>query len=87
MMYNTDDMIDNKIMTKQQLAAYLQVNPKEIQRLRSKGLPTIVLGPKTIRFDVDAVNAWLNGAKTKGGQATATSDDFVLPKIKIGRPA
>jgi excisionase family DNA binding protein len=46
------------ILTKKQLADYLKVTERTIDRLREEGLPCFNVG-KVIRFDRDEVLKWL----------------------------
>lgn len=42
-----------------ELAAFLSVSPRQIYRLRDRGLPVVVIGESAIRFDPAAVEAWI----------------------------
>jgi hypothetical protein len=37
----------------------IKLTKRRILRWRSDGLPTVVLGPRTIRFDPQAVESWI----------------------------
>ena len=52
------------IMTRDEVAAWLKVAPRQIDRL---GIPCIDLGKKTKRYLVKDVAAWLE-SKRRGGQ-------------------
>jgi hypothetical protein len=52
------------IMTRNEVAAWLKVAPRQIDRL---GIPCIDLGKKTKRYFVKDVAAWLE-SKRRGGQ-------------------
>lgn len=49
-----------KLISKKQLAEYLQVSEMTIDRWRKQGLPWTRAGVKLVRFDLDKVNKWLN---------------------------
>ena len=62
------------IMTRNEVAAWLKVAPRQLDRL---GVPCLDLGRKTKRYVVKDVSAWLEaqrqGARgTKGGQSQKT---------------
>lgn len=48
--------IDTPVMTREEVAAWLKVRPREVERL---GVPCIPLGRKTVRYLRDDVLAWL----------------------------
>jgi excisionase family DNA binding protein len=50
-------MVD-EILTKEELASYLKVTERTIDRLRKKGMPFFKVGD-TVRFKKDAVLNWL----------------------------
>jgi excisionase family DNA binding protein len=47
-----------EIFTKEELATYLKVTERTIDRLRKKGMPFLKVGD-TVRFQKDAVLKWL----------------------------
>lgn len=47
------------LLSKQQLAEHLQVSTMTIDRWRKKGMPWTRAGIKLVRFELDAVNDWL----------------------------
>lgn len=47
---------DEAILTRQEVAAWLKVNPRQVERL---GVPCIDLGRKTKRYRLSDVLAWL----------------------------
>lgn len=47
------------LLSKQQLAEYLNVSEMTVDRWRKKGLPWTRAGVKLVRFDLDEVNEWL----------------------------
>jgi excisionase family DNA binding protein len=47
-----------EILTKEELASYLKVTERTIDRLRKKGMPFFKVGD-TVRFKKDAVLKWL----------------------------
>jgi excisionase family DNA binding protein len=47
-----------EILTKEELANYLKVTERTIDRLRKKGMPFLKVGD-TVRFQKDAVLKWL----------------------------
>ena len=49
-------LTDDTVMTQQQVAAWLQVKPRQVPRL---GIPCLDLGPKTKRWLKSDVLAWL----------------------------
>lgn len=51
--------ITEKLMTRNDLAAFLQVTTRTVDNLRGKGMPTIMVGASP-RFDQDAVKTWLS---------------------------
>lgn len=50
------------VMTREQVAAFLQVRPRQVERL---GVPGIVLGRKTVRYIRRDVLRWLEKQRTK----------------------
>ncbi len=50
--------LTDKLMTRSDLAKFLQVTTRTVDNLREKGLPTIMVGASP-RFDPTAVKAWL----------------------------
>ncbi len=50
--------MEEEILTKQQLAKFLQVTERTIDRLREEGMPHFKVG-KVIRFEKEAVLNWL----------------------------
>lgn len=52
-----------KQLTKKQIADILQVNISTIDRWRLQGMPSTKLGVKLVRFDLKAVNEWLENQK------------------------
>jgi excisionase family DNA binding protein len=47
-----------EILTKEELATYLKVTERTIDRLRKKGMPFLKVGD-TVRFQKEAVLKWL----------------------------
>ncbi|HEX7644878.1 MAG TPA: hypothetical protein VF472_21970 [Burkholderiaceae bacterium] len=47
------------ILTKQQLAEWLQCSTKHIERRVKEGLPFIPFGPRAMRFSQESVLRWL----------------------------
>lgn len=56
----TDDTSD-RIMTRDEVAAWLKVRPRQVERL---GVPCIALGRKTLRYYRADVLAWLEQQRT-----------------------
>jgi hypothetical protein len=46
----------NAVLTAAEVAAWLQIKPRQVQRL---GIPQLRLGHKTIRYRASAVAKWL----------------------------
>lgn len=57
----------DNLLSKQQLAEYLQVSEMTIDRWRKKGLPWTRAGVKLVRFNLDEVNKWLEEQAGNGG--------------------
>lgn len=56
-------------LTTEQLAVHLGVSARQIQRLVSFGLPSVLVGARARRYDPEACIAWLQaneGALTRG---------------------
>jgi excisionase family DNA binding protein len=51
------------LVSKQQLAKYLQVSTMTIDRYRNQGMPWTRVGVKLVRFDLVAVKEWLEQNK------------------------
>jgi excisionase family DNA binding protein len=49
----------DEIMTRGELAGYLKVSTRTVDRLVKEGLPSELWGPRLRRFRVAAVNRWL----------------------------
>ena len=49
----------DEFCTKKEIATYLKVTERTIDRLREKGLPCIKIRSKIVRFDKDDVLGWL----------------------------
>lgn len=54
-----------KQLTKKQLSKILQVNVSTIDRWRTQGMPSYKLGVKLVRFDLEAVNEWLQQEQSR----------------------
>lgn len=63
-------------MTRVDLATFLQVTTRTVDNMRSKGLPTIMVGASP-RFDVAAVKAWLQ-TQHEGERTAALTDSESL---------
>lgn len=48
------------LLTKAQLAAYLQLTPRSIENFQRRGMPFYRLGARRNRFDIASVRAWLD---------------------------
>lgn len=46
-------------LTKEQVAQFLQVSTRQVERLMREGLPHFLAGKRHPRFDVEAVKGWL----------------------------
>ena len=68
------------LMTYPQLAAHLKnwggisLSKRSLLRFRSEGLPTIVLGYRKLRFDVEAVQNWILAHSESTGNFLKASD-------------
>jgi len=49
----------DEFCTKNEIATYLKITERTIDRLRKKGLPCIKIRSKIVRFDKDDVLGWL----------------------------
>jgi excisionase family DNA binding protein len=47
------------LIDRKELAALLGVSPQTVDRMRKDGMPSLKLGKRTVRFQVDIVWAWL----------------------------
>lgn len=47
------------MLTTEQLAAALGISARQVQRLRSAGLPCLPVGARAVRYDLPACTAWL----------------------------
>ncbi len=54
---------DTSVMTRKEVAAWLQVKPRQVERL---GVPCIPLGRKTVRYLRSDVLAWLQKQRKVG---------------------
>lgn len=55
-----------KLLTREELSAFLNINVRQIGRLVEQGMPEVYLGPRTRRYELEAVKAWLDkNAKMK----------------------
>lgn len=57
------------LLDKQRLARLLDCSAAHIDMLRKQGLPTVLVG-QAVRFDGEAVIAWLKAANNQGGATT-----------------
>jgi hypothetical protein len=63
----------NDVLTREQVAAWLQVKPRQVERL---GVPCLHLGRRTLRYERAAVVAWLRAqrpASTRQHQSSRAS--------------
>ena len=51
--------MDEQVMTKKELATFLKVTERTVDRIRNDGLPCFKIG-KCIRFEKEKVLKWLN---------------------------
>jgi excisionase family DNA binding protein len=56
--------MEEEILTKEELATYLKVTPRTIDRLRKTGLPSFKVGD-SVRFKKDEVLKWLEEQNKK----------------------
>lgn len=49
----------SSLVDKQELAQRLGCGASHVDALRKKGMPTVLVSPKVVRFEVDKVVAWL----------------------------
>jgi predicted DNA-binding transcriptional regulator AlpA len=49
----------SELLSKKQLAERLGISEQTVDRYRKRGMPWKRLGVKLVRFEVGAVNAWL----------------------------
>ena len=56
----------NAILTREEVAGWLKVRPRQVERLR---IPCIDLGRKTKRYLVQDVLAWLDAQRAGRGRA------------------
>jgi phage terminase Nu1 subunit (DNA packaging protein) len=54
-----------RIKNKTELAAELKVTNRTIENYMAKGMPYIRLSARASRFDMDAVDPWLNDLTTR----------------------
>ena len=50
------ELPDGAVLDPREAAAWLKVHPRQLVRL---GVPAVVLGPRTRRYEVGQVRAWL----------------------------
>jgi excisionase family DNA binding protein len=50
---------NSELVTVKELAKLWRSSPRTIYRLVEQGMPSIRLGPRIMRFDLEALNAWL----------------------------
>lgn len=56
-------MNDKKYLATKELLSVLNISKSQLDKLRRKGLPDMKLGHRTLRFDLDEVNKWLQENK------------------------
>ena len=66
-------MGEKQFLTKQQLADHLQVSTMTIDRYRKRGLPWTRAGVKLVRFDLEAVNDWLEQQQPEDADKVANN--------------
>lgn len=52
-------MTDFNLLTKKELAAALKFHPATISRFVKKGLPVLRVGPRRLRFEMEACRKWM----------------------------
>lgn len=68
--------ITEKLVTRKELAAFLQVTTRTVDNLREKGMPVIMVGSSP-RFELATVKAWLV-ANHETARAGAVEDASAL---------
>jgi excisionase family DNA binding protein len=58
--------ITDKLLTRADLAKFLQVTTRTVDNLRAKGMPTVMVGASP-RFDKSAVQQWLAAKGVEDG--------------------
>lgn len=51
--------MENKLLSTEELAKYLNISTKTLYMLRKEGLPFIKVSDKTYRYNLEDVLAWL----------------------------
>jgi phage terminase Nu1 subunit (DNA packaging protein) len=54
------DKSPSRLLTKEQLSAFLGVTQRTVENLQRKGLPFYRIGPRRNRYDPKSVAAWLD---------------------------
>lgn len=62
--------VDTTVMTRLEVAAWLKLKPRQVERL---GVPCIPLGRKTVRYLRGDVVAWLEDQRTVSGKRAKAS--------------
>ena len=49
----------NGLLTKRQLASYIQLTPRTVDRLMARGLPHYKIGNQRARFRISEIHQWM----------------------------
>ena len=79
--HEIDKSFEYGIMTCEEVARWLQINPRQVQRL---GIPAITLGRRTTRYDRAVVSAWLQERTTNAGKASALPTNGRVTTRRVG---
>jgi len=63
-------LLSHEIMTRNEVAAWLKLKPRQVERL---GVPCLDLGRKTKRYLVRDVSAWLESRRSSAGNGRSNS--------------
>lgn len=58
--------MDNRFLTAKEITGILQIHENTLTRWAQQGMPRLVLGPKTMRYNLDDVIYWIENEKGKG---------------------
>ncbi|MBM3335059.1 helix-turn-helix domain-containing protein [Candidatus Sumerlaeota bacterium] len=73
-----------KFLTTREMAGRLQISESALLRMVRQGqVPYIRLGPRTIRFDPDAIDAWRKQFFDIGGHEDGTTQDARLQRLGV----
>lgn len=70
-----------EIVNRKTLIERLHMSLRTIIRMERRGMPVLIIGHRTRRYEYDVVLEWIKDNSKDANK----QDDFTLPKIKIGR--